>query len=337
MVTVRSIDPTGSDLETWHRAYLAAHLADDPDEPGWLLPELRAQATLAPDQICDLVVARRADGVVVGVAFVSMPTADNRHLLLIEHLAVVPEARRQGVGTALIDAVLTTARRHGRSTALVEVLAPGSVDHEVPGDAAARRWGFVVASLDQRRTLELPLAEGVAAGARTAIGSHADSYEIVTWVGATPDRLLSDRALIQQRMSTDTPLGDIDWQAETWDGDRVRRVEAWVATMGRQSWTAGAIDRGTGRLVAATWILAHPDHPQQAWQWDTLVLPEHRGHRLGLAVKLANVERLSIDRPTTRRISTGNAADNAPMIAVNDALGFDVTGHWREYQWRSSD
>lgn len=167
MVTVRSIDPTGPDLETWHRAYLAAHVADDPDEPEWLLPELRAQATLAPEATCELLVARRADGDVAGVAFVSMPTADNQHLLLIEHLAVVPEARRQGVGTALTEAVLTTARRHGRSTVLVEVLAPGSVDHEVPGDVAARRWGFLVASLDQRRTLGLPLAQGVTAQVRT--------------------------------------------------------------------------------------------------------------------------------------------------------------------------
>ena len=334
MATVRPIDPRGPDLEAWHGAYLSAHLVDDPGEPEWLLPELRAQATVAPDQECELLVAEDETGAVVGVGFVSMPTADNQHLLVIDHLAVVPQARRRGVGTALMDTVLATARRHGRSAALVEVLAPGPDDHEVPADVAARRWGFEVASRDQRRTLELPLADGVAARARATIGVLADSYDIVTWAGATPNQLLSDRAAIQQRMSTDTPLGDIDWRAESWDSQRFRRLEAWVATMGRQSWTAGAVHRQTGRLVAATWILAHPEHPQQAWQWDTLVLPEHRGHRLGLAMKLANIERLTADRPTTQRISTGNATDNAPMIAVNDALGFEVTGHWREYQWR---
>lgn len=335
MLTIRSIDPTGPDLEAWHRAYLAAHVHDDPGEPEWLLPELRAHATLAPDQECEIVVAEDSAGSVAGVGFVSMPTADNQHLLVIEHLAVVPDARRRGIGTALVHTVLATARRHGRSTALVEVLAPGPVDHEVPGDRAARHWGFDVANVDQRRTLELPLADGVAARVRSVIGPHTDAYEIVTWVGPTPDRLIEDRAAIQQRMSTDTPLGDIDWQAEAWDSQRFRRLETQVATMGRQSWTAGAIDRKTGRLVAATWMLAHPAHPQQAWQWDTLVLPEHRGHRLGLAVKLANIERLCTDRPMTRRISTGNSADNAPMIAVNEAFGFAVTGHWREYQWRA--
>jgi GNAT superfamily N-acetyltransferase len=334
MVNVQSIDPTGADLGAWHRAYLAAHRVDDPGEPEWLLEEVRAKARPGQDEVSDVLLARDDAGDVLGVAYLSMPTSDNQHLLLIEHLAVVPEARRQGVGTGLLQAAAATARRHGRSTLLLEVLAPGSRDHNLPGDVAARSWGFAVASRDQRRTLTLPLPGAVADHVRSAIGSRADAYDVVTWCGSAPAPLLEDRALIQQRMSTDTPLGDIDWRAEAWDGARFRRFEESVSAMGRQSWTAGAVERTTGRLVAATWILAHPNQPTQAWQWDTLVLPEHRGHRLGLATKLANIERLQQDRPTTRHVSTGNAADNAAMIAVNDALGFRVTGFWREYQRR---
>ncbi len=58
----------------------------------------------------------------------------------------------------------------------------------------------------------------------------------------------------------------------------------------------------------------------------TIVHPEHRGHRLGLAVKLANLEALAEEAPAVRRIVTGNAAVNAPMIAVNDMMGFEVAG-----------
>ena len=59
----------------------------------------------------------------------------------------------------------------------------------------------------------------------------------------------------------------------------------------------------------------------------TVVHPEHRGHRLGLAVKLANLEALAGSRARdVRLIVTGNAAVNAPMIAVNDMMGFEVAG-----------
>jgi hypothetical protein len=54
------------------------------------------------------------------------------------------------------------------------------------------------------------------------------------------------------------------------------------------------------------------------------VLDEHRGHRLGLAVKLANLDFLARELPTAHRVITSNAAVNAPMIAVNDLMGFEI-------------
>lgn len=54
--------------------------------------------------------------------------------------------------------------------------------------------------------------------------------------------------------------------------------------------------------------------------------PAHRGHRLGLAVKLANLDALADVAPSVRRIFTGNARVNAPMIAVNDLMGFEIVG-----------
>jgi RimJ/RimL family protein N-acetyltransferase len=63
-----------------------------------------------------------------------------------------------------------------------------------------------------------------------------------------------------------------------------------------------------------------------------VVHPAHRGHRLGLAVKIANLEALARRAPAARLIVTGNAAVNAPMIAVNDMLGFEVAGEGMFWQ-----
>ena len=45
---------------------------------------------------------------------------------------------------------------------------------------------------------------------------------------------------------------------------------------------------------------------------------------LWLAVKLANVEALGATFPSVRLITTANAQENAPMIAVNEMMGFEV-------------
>ena len=69
------------------------------------------------------------------------------------------------------------------------------------------------------------------------------------------------------------------------------------------------------------------------WQGDTLVHGDHRGHRLGMLVKVANLEAMAAERPSTRRVHTWNAGENQWMLAINVALGFRrvaTEGAWQK-------
>jgi len=74
--------------------------------------------------------------------------------------------------------------------------------------------------------------------------------------------------------------------------------------------------------------------PARAYQGDTIVLSEHRGHRLGIVVKLACLRLLSGQVPQARVITTWNAEENVAMIRVNDALGARVNGTSTAWQKR---
>ena len=69
-------------------------------------------------------------------------------------------------------------------------------------------------------------------------------------------------------------------------------------------------------------------------QDDTLVLSEHRGRRLGMLVKAANLQRLAVEQPAARRVGTWNAEENSHMLAINVALGFRPAGGSGEWQAR---
>jgi hypothetical protein len=58
------------------------------------------------------------------------------------------------------------------------------------------------------------------------------------------------------------------------------------------------------------------------------VTRQHRGHRLGLLVKLAMLDLLPEREPQLTRIITGNAEENRHMIAINDEIGFAVLDRW---------
>ena len=110
-----------------------------------------------------------------------------------------------------------------------------------------------------------------------------------------PEEWLEDRALLARRMSTDAPMGDIDLDEQEWDADRVRQLWNTPSPI----WAVESVVRHvpSGRLVGFTDIVVRPGSPRLGVQTDTLVLREHRGHALGLAVKVANLRALQREKP----------------------------------------
>jgi RimJ/RimL family protein N-acetyltransferase len=76
------------------------------------------------------------------------------------------------------------------------------------------------------------------------------------------------------------------------------------------------------------------DEEQPAWaeQHDTSVVRGHRGHRLGLLLKTEMLCWLAEVQPQLETIDTWNAASNDRMIAVNEALGYEVVGRLVAFQ-----
>lgn len=157
-------------------------------------------------------------------------------------------------------------------------------------------------------------------------------YDVLTWWDGVPEMWLEPRAALTARMSTDAPMGDLDIEPEVWDAARVVEVCAVAAAQNRRVVESVAVHRATRHLVAYTIIQVPIERPMLAFQWDTLVHAEHRGHRLGQLVKTANLRSLRTQMPAVARIVSWNAEDNEPMLRVNRALGFAPHSHHIEWQ-----
>jgi hypothetical protein len=75
--------------------------------------------------------------------------------------------------------------------------------------------------------------------------------------------------------------------------------------------------------------------PKQPWviqQRGTAVIDAHRGHRLGLWMKAAMLDRILRERPEAKVIRTGNANTNAQMLGINTQLGFKLA--WQSTLWQ---
>lgn len=260
------------------------------------------------------------DGVVVGALRAIPPLRDNPTVAVVD-LAAHPAHRRTGVGTQLLEAAEQLAARAGRTELIAEVDEPAA---GAPGRAFAVRRGWTCDLVETRRDLVVPWDESRLAAVEADARRAGAGYGVVTWRDRTPEDLVDDRALLARRMTTDAPQGDLPVQEEDWDAARIREYEALHLERGRTVLSAGAVR--DGRLVAFTDLQVALQTPERANQGGTLVLSEHRGHRLGSLVKAAVLRRLAAEHPAVRRITTYNAESNTPMVAVNEALGFVPAG-----------
>jgi GNAT superfamily N-acetyltransferase len=334
-VEARRIDPFDDGLLTeWCDVLRASDEDLWPGLAGFTLPDIRAFARLdGTYRRFELVAAGEPGGPMLGVGQMELPLRDNLHSAEVT-VAVHPAHRRRGAGTAVVACMSRLAVADGRRSlnSIVDVPVALAADHA--SVHFAPRVGFEAMLPGNTRHLAVPVDEARLDEVRHVVATARDaaSYRTLTFVNPWPDEAVEDHCELYRRMSTDEPAGDGDKEEEVWDAHRLRENDELLAA--RESWKLVAVAQHipSGRLVAFTELLLARDTPGQAWQMATLVHPEHRGHRLGLAIKIANLEFLAEQAPAVRLIVTGNAAGNDPMIAVNDMLGFEVAGVGRFWQ-----
>ena len=83
-----------------------------------------------------------------------------------------------------------------------------------------------------------------------------------------------------------------------------------------------ALHEATGRVAGMTEPAFAPSEPERGYQGDTAVLDEFRGRGIGRFIKAEVMRWITTERPKTRTVTTSTATDNAPMIRVNQQLGY---------------
>ncbi len=298
-----------------------------PELSGFSLRDVTAYARFNGKSTRYLMVAARSEGAgpILGVGLLEFPLLDNTHSVEVT-IAVHPQQRRRGVGRALVEHVGELARADGRRSLNSIVDVPVAQARDNPSLHFAPKVGFHATMAGNSRRLDVPLDPATTAELWSVVSSARDAadYRLLTFLSPWPDEFAEDEWELLRVMSTDEPAGDGDKEEEFWDEARMAECEELRQERGATKLCAVAQHVPSGRAVAMTEILVCEDEPHQSWQLITVVHPMHRGHRLGLAVKLANLEFLSRQAPGITFVITGNAAVNAPMIAVNDLMGFVV-------------
>lgn len=304
-----------AEVEQFVDMELRAILAERPDYHA-RSTEVRVRQLRRPQQHGDIrhdLVAVEGDRV-LGSGQVWMGTEDNLTAAWF-HVQVDPDHRRRGLGSALLAALeqLTPPDRtalNGGTT----IAAEGWRDHALMH--FAEHHGYRMHSVEVQREFPLP----VDPAALTAYDRPTPGYRVETYLDGVPEQHRVALGELKGLIDLEAPSGDMDWEAETITPEYYaeqlrRRIEDGETTV-----ESIALD-ASGQVVAFSELIVSPA-PRPVIQEGTLVARGHRGHGLGMAVKLASLRALHEHGLGHGHIMTQNAEDNPWMVAINEALGF---------------
>ena len=335
-LAIEEVDPhDDATITAWHAAIELARRAETGDAAVvWTLPELTANLrTPRPGRRVTAYVGRVEDQVVVAGAL-EVPLLANLSSADLD-VSVAPEHRRRGHGSAMLAHLEGLAAGLGRRRLNAEFSWPHDLGPDPAGTVGsdfATRHGYRFGLGDVQRELRGHVGEALLDELAAEAAPHHAAYELRAWTGPVPDDLVGAWLALDSTLDTEAPTGSIEREVGHADLGAHRGAEEVQRRQGRTSLHCVALTRDGGDLVAYSHLVTTLHEPDRGYQWGTLVRRDHRGHRLGLAVKVANHRLLQTEAPQVVRVSTWNAEENAAMIAVNERLGFVPVARLAELQ-----
>ncbi len=260
---------------------------------------------------------------IAGLAELALPLSENTDTQEVE-LVVYPAWRGKGIGTMLMDALREVMKSEGRPKAFGYALTHADStqeEEELPASRIATGLGLSKTATEFVSTVSLPLDRDLVEDLHVEVEASLGKYRIITWEGDVPEEHMDQWCVLLNQMSADVPSEKSELETPEYDEERVRAIEARSAARGYRRLTAVAL-APNGSFAGTSYVMFREDGSRLGEQAITVVMPEHRGHNLGLALKLMTHRLLTETESKVDVIRTYTNHTNTHINAVNERLGY---------------
>ncbi len=275
----------------------------------------------------------------VGYATTEVDVSANPDLVWL-YVYVVPDQRGRGIGRALAARALHVVQADLEAAPEqvgIDTLISSEIGRRL-ADRMEGEWSIPIGITGRKARLELAGLDRAALERERKRREEGlgDRYRMHFFEDAeipNPETGfdLADFCATYEEIVNLMPMEDLQMERERFPPEKWHSLNARLDAVGQALWTTVCCEPG-GRVVGLTSVNFVRADARRVSQWDTGVLAEAQGQGIGTLLKLDMLLRVLDRLPEARFIDTDNARSNAPMIAINSALGFHEHRVNRAYQ-----
>ena len=241
---------------------------------------------------------------------------DNNHICFVSNLSLLSPYRGKGIGQHLLSSVLEFAKKYEKSLII--------------GDTSEE---------DGKKFIKKLNADEALSGVENRLDLTKLDWELVEkWIQEEPERspdskleffqecpeeIIEDYCSIYTEVMNQAPLEELkmgDW-VET---PKLRRQYEQHQKDVDVTWLTAITREPNGDISGLTEVLYRPSKDPLIYQELTGVQKKYRGSGKGKWLKAIMLQEVKKRFPTVTSVVTGNATSNAPMLFINERLGFKV-------------
>ncbi len=314
---------TEKDWERYLRYFKSEHKRlrpDDPLEPDEVMKKRIHQQMNDPQMILDVESLEDPEsGEMVGMYIYGTPTKDhpigaNNPSLGFVVIELIPEFRRRGIARILLEDALEKLDRDGKTVVF------GSTNQSDGAEFVKHIGGQVgqvnIVNRVAVKDIDMDMMrEWVRVGRERSPKTRLEFY----W--KIPDALAEEYCRTYEATVNQVPRDNLEFNDMRFSVEDLRKQEKERDDAGVKVLTAVTIEPD-GEASALTELTFSPTNPTRLSQGLTGTLEKHRGRGLGKWIKAAMILRAVEEFPNVEFITTGNATTNAPMLSINERIGF---------------